>query len=793
MARISATTPLRVCRTITIAVCITAASGCMLSPRHGAPLPRMGAPMGLVAYGPPGAVFTFEYALHRFDGTGYVIDEWRPLGTCVATGPVFTDVDDVDWQGCAISTTLPVSDCAKGGRGAWRGNPADPASAQRFARVRTMVNGGALFVFPSTVTDAQLEASYNSVGGLDTIAAYQAGTQAEVHVDLPAVGAGAFADSAAATDVVVVGDRAYVGRGAGSGPEFGIFEVADAGTPQLRKTVEIGASVAKVAVEGDYAYLATNDPLGQLVIVSVVDPDAAAVVRRIALPGPEAASAVAAIGGTVLVGRKNRAGTGNRELEVWSPADSAHLIDLSQTDTFEIGADVNAIDVTAGLFVPPATQVERTVAFLATSHPTDKIRAVDVSDPADITGHDTYALSGAFGLRDVAYHHGNVYAVADNNAGADVFVFQLSGTTGRNHTLTGSRALDTNNTGVVFYADKLLVSTQTAAKAVTTLDPTVSPPAVVSVSQSTAGGAALAVRQGVAHLATGAATQLQLVSAGLQLEPTLPSTTVLGCLGDSNTAQGIPACSLGNPYFPTFPTCPGMEPPECALESATSPETTVVCPNGGIPTCPPNKGVPACALSWCTRAALCFAADPLAAPTYCSVEGRHWVPRPAWSRVNPGAGLAPIVSNPDHPADGPEQMSQAAAAGATAFVLALGSVDMLGNFCGGIPTLPAILDGLEVLRLQAAGAPVFYTVPPPFNEAAFVLDTSCCEVPNGFECFNRAMLRYKNRLLHELPPERVIDLHSGVVRNADFGPDGVHFNAAGQSRRARVAVSKLAD
>jgi hypothetical protein len=34
-----------------------------------------------------------------------------------------------------VTTTLPLSDCAKGGRGAWRGDPADRANLS-FARVR---------------------------------------------------------------------------------------------------------------------------------------------------------------------------------------------------------------------------------------------------------------------------------------------------------------------------------------------------------------------------------------------------------------------------------------------------------------------------------------------------------------------------------------------------------------------------------------------------------------------------------------------------------------------------------
>jgi hypothetical protein len=44
-------------------------SGCMLSPRHGQSS-RMGAPIELVAFRPPGTVFTFEYALHRFTASG---------------------------------------------------------------------------------------------------------------------------------------------------------------------------------------------------------------------------------------------------------------------------------------------------------------------------------------------------------------------------------------------------------------------------------------------------------------------------------------------------------------------------------------------------------------------------------------------------------------------------------------------------------------------------------------------------------------------------------------------------
>jgi hypothetical protein len=758
----------------------------------------MGAPMELAAFGPPGTVFTFEYALHRFTGSGYVIDEWRPLGSCTASGPIHTDADGFNGQSCAITTALPLSDSTKGGRGAWRGDPADPANPQRFARVRTVTpGGGVLFAFPSTVTDAQLEASYNSVGALETIVAYHAGTNAVVRVDSPSVGVGAFADSAAATDVVVLGDRAYVGRVAGSGPELGIFEVADAGNPQLRQTVEIGASVAKIAVEGDYAYLATDDPFGQLVIVSVADPDAAAIVRRIQLAGTEAASAVAAVGGTVLVGRRNRSGIGNHELEAWEPLDSEHLVDVALADTFEIGADVTAIDAAAGLFVPPATQVERAVAFVATNHASKKIRAVDFTDPASLAAHDTYSLPNSFAMRDVEYHHGNVYAVGDDNAGADLFVFQLGGSTGRNHVLLGSRALDTNNTGVSFYANTLLISTQTPAKSITLLDPTVSPPKVIGFVPGPAGAAAIAVRHGVAHLATNDAAALQLASPGFQLEPTLPTGTVLGCLGDSNTAESAPICSLGSIWNQTRPTCPGLETAQCALASTTSPETTVVCPNGGTPTCPPEQGTPLCALSWCSRAALCFAADPHAPPSYCAVEGRAAAPRPSWATVNPAVGLAQILVNPDHPADGPEQMAAALSARATAMVIALGSVDMLGNGCGGVPSIVDVLAGLDDLRLQAGATPVFYTVPPPFKEAPLVLECGAsCDVPNGFYCHNRAVLRYRNRIAHELPPERVIDFHSGVVRSgpaADFGFDAIHFNAAGQSRCARAVLSKLID
>src|SRR4030095_715251 len=111
-----------------------------------------------------------------------------------------------------------------------------------------------------------------------------------------------------------------------------IFEVADPGNVQLRKSVEIGANVNKVAVDGDYAYLATDDPVGQLVIVSILDPDNAAVVTRITWSGSQAANAVAAVGGTVYVGRKNR--ISGPEFEVWTPVDSAQLTNLVLTGTF---------------------------------------------------------------------------------------------------------------------------------------------------------------------------------------------------------------------------------------------------------------------------------------------------------------------------------------------------------------------------------------------------------------------------------------------------------------------------
>lgn len=464
---------------------------------------------------------------------------------------------------------------------------------------------------------------------------------------------------------------------------------------------------------------------------------------------------------------------------------------------------------------PPTTALisAPTSAVSGQTNPAAEIQGFDVTDPLNAIALVAQNAPGSVTMRDVEYHRGKVYAVANDNAGDDVFVYAVGGAAGDTLTPTGSVALNTNNTSVAFYSDTLLISTETPAKAVTAVDPTVVPPAVRNSVAYTTGAAALAVRDGVAHLATTGTASLQMVSPGLGLEPILPlEGTFIGCLGDSNTAQGFPSCVGQSCSNCPVPTCqPGGALASCEVSSVTPPEATVACPSGGTPTCTnPNFPTPFCSLSWCKRVELCLTADPLAPPTHCSVEGRVPAPRPDWTMQNTGAGFASIHPT-GHPADGVDQMSAVLAAGVNAVVIALGTVDV-GWHCQGaaaqvaVPGLGQIVDKLEDLNELAnppesePGVQVFYTVPAPASEFSN-FELACeCEVDNDLYCFNRQMLRYRNRLFHEFPPERIIDFHTGMVRSpgpgSDYnlpGGDSLHVTASAHQKRARTALSKFAD
>lgn len=81
-------------------------------------------------------------------------------------------------------------------------------------------------------------------------------------------------------------------------------------------------------------------------------------------------------------------------------------------------------------------------------------------------------------------------------------------------------------------------------------------------------------------------------------------------------------------------------------------------------------------------------------------------------------------------------------------------------------------------RLTNAGITVYIaTVPPIFN-------------PDGSLSPHDAQIRLLNKRIRGSWPKRHIEFYTGITP-ADFLPDGMHFNTAGQTKRALAAAAAL--
>jgi hypothetical protein len=112
-----------------------------------------------------------------------------------------------------------------------------------------------------------------------------------------------------ARDVFVLWHYAYVvtENNPGSAPEFYIVDITTPAAPVQVPGgfLNVGGRVNKVYVEGDYAYLATNQNLKELVILNIANKGAPVEVGSYNAPSAMDGLSVAAVGSTVYLGTRN--------------------------------------------------------------------------------------------------------------------------------------------------------------------------------------------------------------------------------------------------------------------------------------------------------------------------------------------------------------------------------------------------------------------------------------------------------------------------------------------------------
>lgn len=341
------------------------------------------------------------------------------------------------------------------------------------------------------------------------------------------IGSADTSGTADANDVFVLGDYAYVVTDSSSGPEFYVFDVGNPSLPVLVGSYDVGATVNKVVVDGNRAFLATADATRELLILDVTNKAVPTVLG--AYDSDEALDgiAVAAAGNTVCLGTKNNTGVGDAEfyvLDVANPGSPALL------GSYDVAADVNDIDLNGE------------TAFLATAATATEFLELNIANPAAISVVSSADAPGATVARGVDYHDGRLYGVTNGNAGQPDF-FVWNAPAGGALTQVGALNLGSTNRAVQVYNGRAFVATTTAAQRLAIVDVR-DPAAPVRESALDLAGNAngIAVKDARAYIATTYnAAELRVVSSGLDLEPTLTDINgdgfvTVSCLGDSNTA-----------------------------------------------------------------------------------------------------------------------------------------------------------------------------------------------------------------------------------------------------------------
>jgi arylsulfatase A-like enzyme len=309
--------------------------------------------------------------------------------------------------------------------------------------------------------------------------------------------------SAAGTNRLYVATKDNPG-GTPPNPEFYIFDVSSPATPRLLGSLNVGATVNKIAYQGQYAYLATAADAQELVVVDLSNPSAPVKVGSYDAPGNADGLSVAVVGTTAYLGTANNGAPGGYEFYALNVATPTAV---TRRGAYKAGTDVNDIAVNG------------TDAYLATSRDSDELYVLNVANPAAIAVRRTYNAPGTADATGIAYASGKLYLVTRHLSGInrpDFFILSAASVS-----LLGSVSLDSENTSIAVFRDRAYVTTMLGAKALTIVDVTnPAQPAQIAAFAAGAGATAVAVNGDRTYLTTTADTQeLQVLDTTSLLRP----------------------------------------------------------------------------------------------------------------------------------------------------------------------------------------------------------------------------------------------------------------------------------
>jgi prepilin-type N-terminal cleavage/methylation domain-containing protein len=263
-----------------------------------------------------------------------------------------------------------------------------------------------------------------------------------------------------ANAVSVSGSFAYVGtlNNSGGSPELYIINVSNPAAPALSGSIDVGGDINKIAVSGNFAYLATSGNGSELVVIDVSNPASPTAAGTFNIDENTDGTSVYVSGTTVYLGTQNNTGAaGSCDDDELYVLDAANPASITCSGSFDIGANANDIAVNG------------TTAYVATADTARELLVLDAATPSAITQAGAYNAAGTAVARGVAYASNTAYLATDNGGGNPDFLV-LNVTTPASITLTGSLDLNSNNAKVSVSGTRAFVATATVAHGLSVID-----------------------------------------------------------------------------------------------------------------------------------------------------------------------------------------------------------------------------------------------------------------------------------------------------------------------------------
>jgi Tfp pilus assembly protein PilV len=188
-----------------------------------------------------------------------------------------------------------------------------------------------------------------------------------------------------AISIKYLNHRVYVGTAETATDEFHIFDVSNPAAPVELGSINLFHNVHDIEVFGSYAYLATSDNSGEIMVLDISDPtnlthpDISGM--KFNAPGNSDGTSIYMLSGTIYLGRETAGSDG--EIYV---VDASLVRDSSSTSDGALGfkdLDLNPNNEVSGIIT------KSNLMFLATTDQTKGFQVWDISDPANIQGPST--------------------------------------------------------------------------------------------------------------------------------------------------------------------------------------------------------------------------------------------------------------------------------------------------------------------------------------------------------------------------------------------------------------------